>query len=83
MNSRRSFLRSLGVAVMAVSMDVLPRFAAEAYDPFPRLIAALDGLIAVMSTSVPTFENLRRSALALPQFDYTKEELALVYGEPA
>lgn len=52
---RRFFLRSLGVAVMAVSLDVLPRFAAEATfaDTNARLIASIDALIAVLDAPIP------------------------------
>lgn len=56
MTARRSFLRSLGVAVMAVSLDVLPRFTiAEPTfaDVNSRLIASIEALIAVLDAPIP------------------------------
>jgi hypothetical protein len=35
MNTRRGFLRSLGVATLAVALDVLPRFGAETASYLP------------------------------------------------
>lgn len=69
MNSRRSFLRSFGVAVMAVAIDVLPTF--RDFDPYVRLIECLDALIAVFEKPIP------------PAFVYTAREQALMYGERA
>lgn len=57
MTDRRSFLRSLGVAVMAVSLDVLPRFTASdaAFaDVNARLVASIEALIAVLDAPLPS-----------------------------